>query len=150
MNDAEMRGATLYAKLMNRLFVHGGSITELANHSGLSYPTVQRYIKALRGTYAPVGASSRMHPLVRIIDWEIDRRGNPTIPVFRLDPGPDLKRPKRIGDAERQRRYRANVKRRAFVGAPSVFQLDAGKTDVLVGCERDREDQERGETQAQR
>lgn len=143
-----MRGATLYAKIMNRLYVHGGHITELANHSGLSYATVQRYIKALRDTAAPVGASSRMRPLVRIVDWEIDRRGNPTIPVFRLDPGPDLKRPPRVSDAERQRRYRANVKKRAFVGAPSVFQLEAGTADVLVRCEEDRKDQERDHAKA--
>lgn len=145
-----MRGATLYAKLMNRLFVHGGHIAELADHSGLSYATVQRYIKALRDTAAPVGASNRMHPFVRIVDWEIDRRGNPTIPVFRLDPGPDLKRPARVSDAERQRRYRANVKKRAFVGAPSVFQLYVGTADVLVGCECDRKDQERYQAEAQR
>lgn len=123
MNDAERRGATLYAKLINRLYVHGGSIGELATYSGLSYATVQRYIKSLRDTIAPVGSIGRMRPMVRIVDWELDKRGNPTIPVFKLDPGPDLKRPPRVSDAERQRRYRENVKRRAFVGAPSVFHF---------------------------
>jgi transcriptional regulator with XRE-family HTH domain len=97
-NCAELRGATLYAKLVGALMSDvPQSYAELADYSGLSYYTVRRYVNALR---------DHRPRLVKIAEWSEDIRGARTIPCFLMGSEPDAKRLK-ISEAERQRRYRA-------------------------------------------
>ncbi len=98
--DRERRKATLYAKLIHRLMTHGDAYVELAEYTGLSYHTVIRYIKALRGFKDNAG-----DPLVRVAWFEDDKQGRPSRAAFKLEPGGDVKRTP-IGHAESQRRYR--------------------------------------------
>jgi len=99
--DKEMRGATLYAKLIGAL--SDGvpkSYVELAEYTGLHEHTVRRYLIALR---------EHKPRLARITEWSEDCRGNPSIRCFAMGSAPDAKRPVMSG-AERQLRQR-NKKR---------------------------------------
>lgn len=112
--DNEMRGATLFAKLMDKLR-EGGTYEELCDYTGLSYHTVQRYLKALHGLGTP---------LVRIADWIEDRTGRRSIPFWQLtvDGQKDAPRPKRTKaeKAQQKRNWRLSKLR-----SPSVFDQPA-------------------------
>lgn len=113
----ETRGAIHYAHLVLLLMTEGGTQAQLAEKTGFSVPTIRRYLRALRNVRDSTGKKARM---VRICDWDESANGAMTTPVYKLEPGPDVKRP-RISDAERQRRYRTNRAKRNLVGSPSVF-----------------------------
>ena len=86
--DSEMRGATMYAKLLVAL-LDGSTIQELCDYCGLGRHTVQRYVRAMRD------ASTR---LVYVVEWAADTRGVRTRAVYRFDPSSgmkDMPRPKR-------------------------------------------------------
>ncbi len=103
-STAEFRGALLYAKLIHRLITQGDAYRELSEYTGLSYHTVIRYIKSLREFKDDNG-----YPLVRIIGWEECERGQLSRPVFKLEPGPDVRRPK-MSRAQRLERQRVAAK----------------------------------------
>lgn len=109
--DIEMRGATLYAKLIGALSdkIPRGYV-ELSEYTGLHEHTVRRYIMALR---------EHKPRLVFITEWSEDRRGNQSIRCFAMGGTPDVKRPK-MSNAERQQRQRD--KKRAL----RQFQLISG------------------------
>lgn len=113
----ETRGAIHYAHLVLLLMTEGGTQAQLAEKTGFSLPTIRRHLRAFRNLRDTNGRRIR---LVRICDWDEDKKGNLTRPVYKLEPGLDVKRP-RITDAERQRRYRANRAKRDLVGTPCVF-----------------------------
>lgn len=99
-----MGGATLYAKLIERLIEEPGSFAQLADYTGLHASTVRRYIRALRDLKTP---------RVCIADWEEDRHGTRSVPVYAFAPagGKDAPRP-RMTQAEKARRYRERKKLR--------------------------------------
>lgn len=112
----DLRGAVLYAKLIARLCSpDGGSLAQLADYSGLSYATVQRYVKALR-----LMDGVPLH----IVDFIEDRRGYLTIPVFRMDGtvSRDMVKPKPMSTATASRRYRQRAADKAR-RVSSVFGL---------------------------
>lgn len=112
--DNEMRGATLYAKLIGALSDGvAKSYVELANYTGLHEHTVRRYIMALR---------EHKPRLARITEWSEDVRGNPSIRCFAMGSRPDAPRP-RMTPAERQRRQRDKKRQLRLI------QLTAGEPE---------------------
>lgn len=107
-SDQEMRGATLYAKLLAAL-VDGPPRTymELAEFTGLHLRTCQRYVKALHDA-----------KLVHVAGWEEDPLGRFSIAAFVFGRGRDAKRPV-LSATEKKRRYRAGKK----LKVASVFHL---------------------------
>lgn len=73
---------------------------DLAEASGLSMPTVRRWLLPFRKTTAGVRRS------VHLAEWHDDPRGYPTRPAFAWGDKPDARRVP-INGAERQRRVRA-------------------------------------------
>lgn len=103
---SEMRGATLYAKLIYLLFHReASSIQQLADNSGLHFRTVQRYIKALRE--AP-------HPCVYIEDWDEDATGRRSIPLYKFGGKSDMPQPK-LSASEKYQRKKAAVQRTSSI-----------------------------------
>lgn len=116
--QGEMRGATMFAKLVSLLLVPppgepGLSYEDLADLTGLHVHTVRRYLLAMR----------EARPRAAFISgWDLDVRGNPSIRLFRLGRSKDVPRPK-MSNAERQRRQKLRKRQQriqnALAGAPS-------------------------------
>lgn len=126
--DKEQRGATLYAKLIDRLMHVGGTYDDLIDYTGLSYHTVMRYIKALR----EVRLEKRGQVLCPIVGWEKDSQGRDAKPIYMLKAGTDVPR-QRLSAAQRQKRYRAGRAMRQLhslmSGVSNEVQGQAGTGD---------------------
>lgn len=117
--DKEMRGATLFAKLVGALLLQAPiGHEELAERTGLHYATVRRYMKAMR---------NHRPRIARIASWDTDAAGNPSIPLFEFGDKSDTKRPKQT-NAERQRKYRAKKRNLHITHALVLGQPSPGGT----------------------
>ena len=104
---SEMRGATLYAKLIAMLFHdEAHSIKQLADSTGLHFRTVQRYIKALRET-SPTKC-------VFIADWDEDATGRRSIPLYKFGAQRDMVQPK-LSASEKYLRKKSAVQRTSSI-----------------------------------
>ena len=81
------------------------TIHEVADHTGLHYVTVRRYVKALHREKA-----------LHIDAWDKDSWGRDAIKIYAFGPGSDAKRTK-IKPALRAKRYRAKIKMMTAVNA---------------------------------
>jgi len=116
MTDQEMRGATLYAKLMDCLVNHGpASYADLVEYSGLSYHTVMRYCKALAGTKTP---------LIVISAWEFDSTGRASVPCWQFvkEGVKAMPRPRRTKAQKAALARKARLMKK-LQGQTSVFDL---------------------------
>lgn len=114
--DQEMRGATLYAKLLEVLAYHSpATYDDIIEYTGLSYHTVMRYCKAMMALNRPV---------IRIASWGEDIRGRLTKPMFELtfSQQPNIPRPRRTQAelAAYQKQRRLDKKKRSQT---SVFNI---------------------------
>jgi hypothetical protein len=102
--------------MIDLLLTTGGSSEEIVEATGLSLPTIRRYLKALRELPKHENRDCKL----RIVGWAPDARGYLTKPVYKLERGRDV--PKiRFTGAEKTRRYRQ--RKAAPVIAASVFDL---------------------------
>jgi hypothetical protein len=118
-----MRSATLFAKLIDFLHKPGGSYADIAEHTGLDRNTVSRYVRAL-------------HDLQRvyIVDWHVNNRNDPCIPVWRLRLYPqqrDMPRPPKKTreytlayqrEWAKQNRQRINARRKSKAALAALEQ----------------------------
>lgn len=105
----EMRGALLYAKLIDAL-IEGGTQPDLVEHTGLSTHTVRRYLKALKE-----------FKRVYTDHWQEDSRGTPTLKYWKLclKPTKDAAKPRKSAEYRRkyQREWRAAKRKRESTSA---------------------------------
>ena len=92
--------AMTQARLLRLLWDGTHTLKELAAESGLHYLTVCHYVRELR-----------KQGMARIDHYEVDSQGRYCMPVYRLGPGKDCKRPQ-VSPSEKQRRYRAKKRAR--------------------------------------
>lgn len=114
----ELRAARNYARLIDSLLTTGGTTEELAEITGFHIATVYRYVKALR----ELETYERQVNKCRIIAWPPDARGYLTRPVYKLERGRDVTRPRMTG-AEKSKAYRQ--RRDAPAPVNSVFAVSA-------------------------
>lgn len=115
---AELRGARNYARLIDALLTTGGTTEELAEITGFHIATIYRYVKALR----ELETHERKVNKCRIISWSPDARGYLTRPVYKLERGRDVTRP-RMTEAQKSKAYRQ--RRDAPSPLNSVFAVSA-------------------------
>ena len=89
------------SKLVAALVAGPCTYAELEEETGLHVVTLRRYVKAFR-----------REGLLHIGGWEKDPRGRDQIAIFKWGSGSDKRRSKITG-AERARRYRENLRKRA-------------------------------------
>lgn len=102
--------AMVWAQLLQLLMDGTHSNRMLAADTGLSYETVREYTRVLREK-----------KVIHVVMWDQDPRGAWTVPIWKLGPGKDAKRPG-SRNRERSRERRLRIKQielqRLMVGAP--------------------------------
>lgn len=75
------------------------TVSELSEESGLSIPTVRKYLKELH-----------KYNVIHISRYVKDKRGNMTVKSWALGDKPDAKKPRRVTPKQACAKYRAKMK----------------------------------------
>lgn len=94
------RSFTNTIKMIKRLQEGDATIAELKEHSGYSDSTLRRWLEVMR-----------KERLVYVSFWEKSKNGVP-IPSYSWGDEPDVRKPPKYTEAERQRHYRQRRERR--------------------------------------
>lgn len=89
------------------------SLQELADITGLSYPTIRQFCSA-----------AHQKKMIHIAEWEKDKRGRDVIIIYKWGSGKDAKRTK-IPDALRAKAYRTKLKQQELQTALTIPRVNS-------------------------
>lgn len=110
--NADLSSSTAYAEAIAMLIERGGTVSEVAEQSGMRYNTVRKLVRALH-----------RRGVLRIALWKRDGIGRERLPVYIVGKGPDAVRPPGMTQAERAQRYweqRRQIAERLGIAARNV------------------------------